>query len=298
MERTRRYGFLRVPAALRQMTRMRILTGKGMLCAAMVVAATAGIAGGYLLHARDADRLPATMPSSAVAANAADERVFIAGPGRLPGLPSAASVSGPGSTSRFAVSDEGELLIDEKTEVLLDQYLSALPPDATAARQERQAREMVYGLPAGAAARALDLMHAYVLLRKAEAVLAQEEDPVGLDEMKAVVQRKIALRRKFFERDAADALFGMREAQQIYGIEVARIAADASLDEEGKRQAVRALHAALPARVAAVEFNRLEDFSVELEMRVAQLRLHGAPDEEIRHLRRQYFGMAEREPEQ
>jgi lipase chaperone LimK len=261
---------------------------KLLLCSATVLCACVGIGGAYLLQAATAEPSVEAEQQAPSPASAAAPTTVVLAP-RMP-VPEAAVRSAEGK-SRFSVDPKGNLLVDDKTEAVLDGFLAALPPDATAVQRQDLETRVRVGLPEEAAARALQLMRAYIEYRKAYAQLPEPEDAEDVAQQRQAADVRIALRRKYFDKDSAAAMFGAREARQIYSLEVARIALDSTLGAEAKAQSIKSLHAALPPRIAAMEFNRSAEFSAEVEERVAFLRLRGAPEEEVRHARYQYFGI-------
>lgn len=267
------------------------ISHKLLLCSAYLLCAGAGIAGAYLLdyllQAAPAgpagDVRPQTPPaaSAAAAPNVVPARERMAAP---------APHSSQG-TSPFSLDLKGNLLVDDNTESILDGFLATLPSEASAAQRRELETRVGAGLPQEAASRAVRLMRAYIAYRKAFAQLPEPEDAKDVDQQREAANARIALRRRYFDKESAGAMFGSREALHMYSIEVAGIASDKTLDAEARAQGIKSLHAALPAGIAAMEFNRPEEFSAEVEARVALLRLSGAPDQEIRHARHQYFGI-------
>lgn len=194
-------------------------------------------------------------------------------------------------TSPFAVDEKDNLVIDDNTGIILEAFLAGLPPDVTSAELNTLKAQTLAGLPSQAAAKASFLIDAYMKYRHAQNELSQQPEPQNLTEEQQVLAALMTLRRHYFDRDSADAIFGTEEARQLYGLQVARIAADNQLSDATKAQQIKDLHAALAPQVAALEFNPADQFSPELEMRIAELRRRHIAEEEIRRLRYRHFGM-------
>lgn len=261
---------------------------------AILACALFGFGSAYVLQTMGDDQLEEN--AQAPEAKPENDSDFVIGPGHMPSPPMQKRDAEP--KSQFALDQNGALLINENTETVLEHFLAMLPSDATEAQLKNIEAKVRAGLPQDAAAKAASLMRAYIDYRQAQNQLAQEPEPQNLTDERRAADKTIALRRKYFDRDIADAIFGVRETQQIYSLEVARIASDNTLSAESKAQQIKSLHAALPRNIAALEFNRSDDFSPELEERVAELRRRGAANEEIRHLRYHYFGMEVPEADQ
>ncbi len=265
---------------------MQVSYEKYAMLSGVLMAAAIGIGGGYLLQTWDQE--PSGTNSSAVQSNAKVEPNFPMGPGQITAS-SPSQVVRADAQSMFVLDASGNLLVDEKTESVLNSLLIILPANPTPLQRREVEAIARTGLPDKAAEKAANLIRNYVDYRKAASVFAAQPDPENLAAQREMEDRRVALHRRYFDPATAEALFGVRDAQQIYSLEVMRVASDNTLNAAEKKQQIKALHQALPPKIAALEVNG-QEFSAELEEQIAALRQRGAPDEEVKHLRIQYFG--------
>lgn len=265
---------------------MQISYKKYALFSGILVAAAIGISGGYLLQTWDQE--PSGINSSAAQSDAKAEPNFPIGPGQM-AASSPSQVVRADAKSMFVLDASGNLMVDEKTESVLNSLLSILPLNPTPLQRQEVETTARIGLPEKAAEKAANLIRNYIDYRKAASTFAAQPDPENLAAQREMEDRRVALHRRYFDPATAEALFGVRDAQQIYSLEVLRVASDNTLSAAEKQQQIKALHQALPPKIAALEVNG-QEFSAELEEQIAALRQRGAPDEEVTHLRIQYFG--------
>jgi lipase chaperone LimK len=184
----------------------------------------------------------------------------------------------------------GDLSIDTHTRGALDVLLASLgsPP----APVELQVLEdaLRRAMPGEAATQAMALVRRYVNYTSAAAAdSATQQAPSTPDELKALLDKTIALRRKHFDADTAQALFGAEEAQTRHALAVQAIEADPQLSQADKAARIKTLRDQLPPQVASHEAPTSLAMS-EMDAKVDTLRQQGAPAAQIEQVRQRYIG--------
>lgn len=261
-----------------------------VIASAILAAIVIGVSTAYLLHASGDD--PAS--DSAVRASAQDDTrslaEFLVGPGHI-SFSSLQQIAAPVAKSPFKTDKGGNLLVDQDTETALDSLLAKLPADPTKADLQNIEEAARAGLPDNAVGKAVALLRQYIIYREEISALPGQPEPNDPADEREAYDNKVAyLRSRHFDMPTSEALFGVREAQRIYNSQVLRVVSNNALSASEKEQQLKALHQALPQKVAALEFNGTE-FSAELEEQVALLRLNHGSDEDVKNLRHQYFGL-------
>jgi lipase chaperone LimK len=184
----------------------------------------------------------------------------------------------------------GDLRVDTHTRGALDVLLASLSNPPTAAELQRLEAALRRAVPGEAATQAMALVRRYVDYTQAAAAdSATQQAPTTADELKALFDKTIALRRKHFDADTAQALFGAEEAQTRYALAMQAIEADPQLSAADKAARVKALHDRLPSQAAAQQPPVTLAMS-EMEDKIAALRQQGASAAQIEQLRQRYLG--------
>lgn len=255
----------------------------GAICLAVVIGASSA----YLLQTSGYGQPDETVLPPAGASQAVQPPDFVVGPGDIASSPQPDTPV----KSMFEFNENGDLLVNQNTELALDSLLARLPSEPTAEDVKTTEAAARSGLPEKAANKAAELFREYATYRKAISALPGQPEPDDPIEERDAYDNKVAhLRSRHFDIRTSEALFGVREAQRIYSAQVLRVASNGALSTAEKEQQIKALHQALPPKVAELEFNGAE-FSAEIEVQVATVRLRHGSDEDVKNLRRQYFGV-------
>jgi lipase chaperone LimK len=115
----------------------------------------------------------------------------------------------PASGKTFAVDASGRLVRNEQTRLDVEALVALTPPEQLRAAAQAQ----VQGLPAAAAAEALDLVERYNAYQAAQKLSFPPGDaPLVPQEALAELDGLHALRVSYFGREGAQSLFGQEEA--------------------------------------------------------------------------------------
>lgn len=260
----------------------------GIICA-ILAAIFIGVGAGYVMQASGFGQLPDTGLQSS-ARNDATPYDFVIGPGHI-AFSALAQKTNTGVKSPFRLDKDGNLIVNQSTENALDGLLATLPSEPTKSDMQRVEAAARIGLPDLAAHKAVTLLRDYIYYRNALSALPGQPEPDAPAEERDAFDGKVAyLRSRHFDTPTSEALFSVREAQRIYSAEVLRVAANDKLSDAEKQQQIKTLHESLSPKIAALEFNSTE-FSAEIEVQVATVRLRHGSDEDVRNLRHQYFGI-------
>lgn len=191
----------------------------------------------------------------------------------------------------FELDRNGELLIDSTTPAKLDVLLSELPERAGWRELQPIEEHVKESLPDAAAQKAVRILNGYIALRKAEATLDMQPRAAGLAGAEAMLNALVALRRAHLGQQVADAMFSLQEAQARFGIQSARIEADAGLSARDKSARIDALQKALPPGAELPD--EATQAARAVEEQVVLLRQRGASESEIWQLRQQSRGTEE-----
>lgn len=184
----------------------------------------------------------------------------------------------------------GDLSVDAHTRGALDVLLSSLSNPPTTAELQQLEAALRRAMPGEAATQAMALVRRYVDYTQAAAAdRAAQQAPTTADELKAMFDKTVALRRKHFDADTAQALFGAEEMQTRYAMAAQAIEADPRLSAADKATRIKALTDGLPAQAAAQQPPVSLALS-EMEDKIASLRHQGASADQIEQLRQRYLG--------
>jgi lipase chaperone LimK len=196
----------------------------------------------------------------------------------------------------FELAPNGMLQVDAMTPARLEVLMSGLPEAATWQDRQRLKEKVKAGLPEHAQANAVQILDAYVAYREAEKNLEAQALSVGAATPESMQEQLVALRRRHLGEELADAMFAAKEAQERFGIEVARIDADPNLNASEKLARIDVLQRTLPAETAALVQNG-PDSGIQavyaLDAQVTALRHNGASETEIWKLRQEKLGTEE-----
>jgi lipase chaperone LimK len=270
---------------------IREIDERYIIAGAILAAIVIGAGSAYMLHASHDDlAADGTIRSSAQHDAAKPLADFVIGPGYT-SFSLLQQIAEPAAKSPFRADKAGKLLMDQDTENALDSLLAMLPAEPSRTDLQNIEEAARAGLPDKAADKAAALLRQYIIYREEISKLPGQPEPNDPAEEREAYDKKVAyLRSRHFDMPTSEALFGIREAQRIYSAQVLRVVSNNALSATEKEQQLKALHEALPQKVAALEFNGAE-FSAELEEQVALLRVNHASDEDVKNLRHQYFGL-------
>ena len=266
---------------------MSKLSEKHWIAGAVLTACLAGLGIAYISIPADNPHLSVPHPAT-IQGNASGTPDFVMGPGAM----TAASVSQDArsvSANMFVVDRNGKLIVNDNTKSALDVLLAELPPGPGPADLEKLRTTLLEDLSPDVVGKITTLIQTYLEYRKAESALAAEAQPENAIDAKEEFSKTMALRRKFFDLDTAQGLFGVQEALASYDIEVMRIQADAKLSADQKSRHIKVLREALPAEVGDAAM--APDDSAALQEQVAAMRLRGAAENEVQELLQQTLGI-------
>ncbi len=226
-----------------------------------------------------------------------EQRVEPASPGAMSAMPASAPATAiPGTAPidnaarLLELGVAGDLSVDAHTRGALDVLLAALSTPPTAAELQRLEAALRRAVPGEAASQAMALVGRYVDYTQAAATdHAVQQAPTTPDELKALLDKTIALRRQHFDADTAQALFGADEAQTRHALALQDIDADPQLSAADKAARVKALRDQLPPQAAAQQPPVSLAMS-EMEDKIAALRQQGASTAQIEQVRQSYLG--------
>lgn len=193
--------------------------------------------------------------------------------------------------TRFTVTPDGALVINDDTRTVLDMLAGSLPerPDASTMRElEKLARA---GLPERAATEISSLLANYLAYKAAEVdLLKQQRADASLSPTDAL-QQLAALRRRHFDAATANVLFTGDEARMRYDIGAAAINADGRITEIAKQEKKAALRELIAQQSGMqLEGESIDDELLRLHRHVVALRLKGRTEIEVMQVREQVLG--------
>lgn len=184
----------------------------------------------------------------------------------------------------------GDLSVDAHTRGALDVLLASLGNPPTATELQGLEDALRRAMPGEAATQAMALVRRYAdYTSAAAAVSTAQQAPATLDELKALLDKTVALRRKHFDADTAQALFGAEEALTRHALAVQAIEADPQLSYAEKTARIKTLRDQLPPEAASQEAPETLALS-EMDNKVNALRQQGATAAQIEQVRQHYLG--------
>ncbi|MBI2571926.1 MAG: lipase chaperone [Candidatus Schekmanbacteria bacterium] len=184
------------------------------------------------------------------------------------------------------ITDAGELIVTPGLRRFFDYHLTALGELSDEEIERRIRATLVAELPPAAAARAIEILDAYMHYRE----LAREVVDVRAetDELDARLAQLIALRRDVFGAAVAAALFGEEERQLAAAIERRRIMSDQTLPALRKEDLLAELDRDLPADERAMR--RAETLPGRLLAQEQRMRAAGRSAADVEAFRQQLVG--------
>jgi len=252
----------------------------------MVGAALAALAVGAVFWPRSDDGIGQALP---VGEGAATQSV-----GKAPLSATPRTITGNDAFDRAArlleLGVAGDLSVDANTRGALDVLLTSLGTPPTAAELQGLEDALRRAMPGEAATQAMALVHRYADYTNAAAAdSAAQQAPTTPDELKALLDKTIALRRKHFDADTAQALFGAEEALSRHALAVQAIEADPQLSYAEKTARIKTLRDQLPPEAASQEAPETLAMS-EMDNKLNALRQQGATAAQIEQVRQRYLG--------
>ncbi|WOB07362.1 lipase secretion chaperone [Piscinibacter gummiphilus] len=184
----------------------------------------------------------------------------------------------------------GDLTVDMNTRAALDVLLGLLGPEATPADFQRLEDALRRSMPGEAATQAIALVRHYdAYQRAATTQAAEQQPPASPEELKALLDKTIALRRQHFDEPTARALFGAEEELTRLDMAMNAIQADPKLSAQEKATQISALRERMPRDLPGLQAPVAASFG-ELDTQVAALRQQGATPAQIEQLRQRYLG--------
>lgn len=190
----------------------------------------------------------------------------------------------------FLPDGTGILPRDGRTRMALETLDGRLPD--TDRRQELQAlrAQLRQALPGPAAEDAQQLFRAWRAYQdELRENFPQGRSDDGLEAARERLDGLIALRRKHFGEQDAQALFATDEAQSRFYLEAMAVQRDPDLTERQRRERIRALRENLPDEAA--ELHRRAVVDPQLREQVRRLREQGGSEAEVQYLREQHLGV-------
>lgn len=184
----------------------------------------------------------------------------------------------------------GDLSIDMHTRGALDIVLASLGATPTPADFQRLEDALRRSLPGEAATQAMGLVRRYAAYTQAAATdSSTQQAPATPEELKALLDKSIALRRQHFDPDTARALFGAEEEQTRLDLALQAIEADPRLSPQEKLEQARALNERGPRGLPGLQAP-IPAAQAEMESEVAALRQQGATAAQIEQARTRHLG--------
>lgn len=184
----------------------------------------------------------------------------------------------------------GDLNVDANTRGALDVLLASLGNPPRAAELQGLEEALRRAMPGEAATQAMALVRRYAGYTGAAAAdSAGQQAPTTLEELKTLLDKTIALRRKHFDAATAQALFGAEEALSRHALAVQAIEADPQLSYAEKTARIKALREQLPPEAASQEAPETLATS-EMADKINALRQQGATAAQIEQVRQRYLG--------
>lgn len=209
------------------------------------------------------------------------------------------AIRSPAATSPRSVEDaarllelgvSGDLSIDMHTRGALDILLASLGATPTPADFQRLEDALRRSVPGEAATQAMGLVRRYAAYTRAAAMdSSTQQAPATPEELKALLDKSIALRRQHFDPDTAQALFGAEEEQTRLDLELQAIEADPRLSPQEKLARARTLSERGPRGLPGLQAP-VPAAQAEMETEVAALRQQGATPAQIEQARTRHLG--------
>lgn len=184
----------------------------------------------------------------------------------------------------------GDLTVDMNTRAALDVLLGSLGPDATPADFQRLEEALRRSMPGEAATQAIALVKRYdAYHRAADAQSAEQQAPGTPEELKALLDKTIALRRQHFDEATARALFGAEEELTRLDMAMNAVQADPKLSTQEKAAQIAALREHTPRDLPGLQAAVSAPLS-EMDTQIAALRQQGATPAQVEQVRQRYLG--------
>lgn len=184
----------------------------------------------------------------------------------------------------------GDLTVDMNTRAALDVLLGLLGPEATPADFQRLEDALRRSMPGEAATQAIALVRNYDAYQRAATTQAAEQQAPGTpEELKALLDKTVALRRQHFDENTARALFGAEEELTRLDLAMNAIQADPKLSAQEKAAQISALRERMPRDLPGLQAPVSASLG-EMDTQVAALRQQGATPAQVEQLRRRYLG--------
>jgi lipase chaperone LimK len=194
----------------------------------------------------------------------------------------AASLGGTLVDGEARVADDGELVVDLELRRLFDYYLAAHGEEDLAVTRARIEAALEARLGPRGAAEAKEILARYLAYRDAASRLAADGD------LRTRLAALATLRRQILGDRAAQAFFGLEEAEVALSLERQKILEDITLDDATRQAALAEAEAKAPAEVEAAYVDSTAALAgMEAEK---ELRARGASSEEIQADRTLRFG--------
>lgn len=207
-----------------------------------------------------------------------------------PRLASSAPASFDNAARLLELGVAGDLSVDMHTRSALDILLASLGPNPTAADLQRLEDSLRRSMPGEAATQAMALVRRYdAYHRAANTEAAAQQAPSTPEELKALLDKAMALRRQHFDESTARALFGAEEEQTRLDMALNAIQADPRLSAQEKAAQMSALRERAPRDLPGWQAPVSPAFS-EMDTQVARLREQGASPTQIEQLRTRTVG--------
>lgn len=194
--------------------------------------------------------------------------------------------------SQVELTEDGEVVINDKARSALESAFSRLPLDLSVAELEQLELLITQGLPGEAGVRVAHIVSSYYHYRVAEkdfnAHYLPGDDVAGAQ---THFEQQVALRQAHLGYELAEQLYGEEQAHARYTLESMRIQSDETLSEAEKAAQQTALRAALPEGLSSEAMLALSEQSVESYAYIEQLRRQGADEQHVHYLEQQQRGL-------
>jgi hypothetical protein len=148
----------------------------------------------------------------------------------------------------FELGFGGGLVIDGDTRASIEAVVNALPPEPDAQDMERLERTLRAGLPKDEAEKAYKLITNYRdYARDVPLEMMPLGPPKNREEAKAFFDQMDLVKRRYFDGNTAEALFGLDDRYARLSTEAGFVQQDEALTVAQKKAALEALRAQLPA---------------------------------------------------
>lgn len=196
---------------------------------------------------------------------------------------------------RLSVDADGQLVVSPAVFQLFEYFLAGVYDEGLETALARIQEYLELSLPPEAAAEALALLQPYLDYKQrlegmAPPTVSEANRDQIMQDLKAALDERAALRQALFSPELADALFGVEAAYDAYAWQAAQVVSDAQLDAETRSARLHALEEALPSALR----ERVREARIERETRdrIEALRRQGAPPEALHEVRSQVYGEA------